>query len=78
MIVKLAIIVLLVWVAMAALTALYASAKRYPWFPIFVAALTPVGLPVALILLALAPEKPGSWQEELEFVPGDDRLTPAR
>ena len=57
MFVRFAIIVLVVWIALAALTGLYASAKRYPWFPIFLAALTPVGLPIALVLLALAPER---------------------
>jgi len=50
-----AIIAFVVWVGLAVLVGLYASSKGYPWFPIFVAALTPIGFPVALVLLALAP-----------------------
>jgi hypothetical protein len=48
------IAIAVIWVAQAGCVALYASAKRYPWLPVFLASLF-LGFPLPVLLLALAP-----------------------
>jgi hypothetical protein len=68
------IAIVLIWLAQAGCVALYASAKRYPAFPVFLASLF-LGFPLPLLLLALAPAMELVYTiEEADFDPdfGDD------
>lgn len=66
------IAIVVIWLAQAGCVALYASAKLYPWFPVFLASLF-LGFALPVLLLAIAPDRELVYaMEEADFDPDFD------